>query len=154
MTVVERTSAGEGSDRRETFRAKAPPRAAFASAVPPVELWMDRGSASASEIFAGAMRDNCAAVVAGETSYGKGKIQAVFGLGDDSGLVVTVALYLTPRGTAIQDIGVVPDVPLQSGGGVPFMPVSVPDAATFDAAFARRTCSELPPDWLTSKGRI
>jgi hypothetical protein len=54
-------------------------------------VWQDRGSASASEVLAGGLRDNCRALVAGDRSFGKGLIQGVFGLEDGSGLVVTVA---------------------------------------------------------------
>ena len=71
---------------------------------------MDRGSASASEVLAGALHDNCRAVVAGDRSFGKGLIQGVFGLEDGSGLVITVAKYVTPSGVSIQGTGVQPDV--------------------------------------------
>ena len=136
VTVVERVDPVEDNVRKETFRAKAPSQAAFSgpAAARRVELWIDGGSASASEIFSGALRDNCAAVIAGDRSYGKGKIQAVFGLADSSGLVVTVAQYLTPAGTAIQDVGITPDVKLP-GPSVPFGPLPLPNARAFDEAY-------------------
>lgn len=106
------------------FQAKASTKTEL-----PVEIWIDKNSASASEVFAGALRDNCKAVIAGdEPSYGKGKIQAVFGLKHaPGGLVVTVAQYLTPNGTPIQGIGVKPDVPLS--GSIPFSAIvqKIPD---------------------------
>eukprot|EP00585_Thalassiosira_rotula_P008323 CAMPEP_0196151830 /NCGR_PEP_ID=MMETSP0910-20130528/34369_1 /TAXON_ID=49265 /ORGANISM="Thalassiosira rotula, Strain GSO102" /LENGTH=480 /DNA_ID=CAMNT_0041415279 /DNA_START=30 /DNA_END=1468 /DNA_ORIENTATION=- len=77
----------------------------------PLAIWVDGGSASASEVLSGALRDNCRAVVMGDTSFGKGLVQAVYGLKNGDGLVLTVARYLTPGGTDINKIGIVPDVP-------------------------------------------
>jgi len=76
----------------------------------PVVIWIDGGSASATEVFAGALHDQCRAVVVGSNSFGKGLIQAVYGLKNRSGLVLTVAKYVTPNGTNIQGSGIVPDV--------------------------------------------
>lgn len=76
----------------------------------PLAIWVDGRSASASEVLAGALRDNCRAVVMGDTSFGKGLVQAVYGLKNGSGLVLTVAKYLTPGGTDINKVGIVPDV--------------------------------------------
>jgi carboxyl-terminal processing protease len=76
----------------------------------PVVIWMDGKSASASEVLAGALNDNCRAVVQGETSFGKGLVQAVYGLKNGYGLVLTVARYLTPNGTDINKVGIAPDV--------------------------------------------
>ncbi len=66
-------------------------------------------TASASEIVAGALHDNCRAVLAGSRTYGKGLIQSVYELSDGSGLVITVGKYLTPRGTDIARYGIKPD---------------------------------------------
>ncbi len=76
----------------------------------PIAIWVDRNSASASEVFAGSLHDNCRAVVMGENSFGKGKIQAVYGLKNGGGLVLTVAKYITPSGTDIQGAGIKPDI--------------------------------------------
>lgn len=76
----------------------------------PISIWVDRRSASASEVLAGALHDNCRGVVMGENSFGKGLIQAVYGLKDGSGLVLTVARYVTPNGTDIQGSGIKPDL--------------------------------------------
>jgi carboxyl-terminal processing protease len=88
----------------------------------PLALWVDRGSASASEVLAGALHDNCRAVVAGDRTFGKGLIQGVFGLEDGSGLIITVARYLTPGGVDINGAGVQPDIARDLGlnflGGV------------------------------------
>ncbi|KAL6635346.1 hypothetical protein ACP70R_028017 [Stipagrostis hirtigluma subsp. patula] len=73
---------------------------------------LNKGTASASEILVGALKDNKRAVVYGEPTYGKGKIQSVFALSDGSGLAVTVARYETPAHTDIDKVGVTPDRPL------------------------------------------
>jgi carboxyl-terminal processing protease len=83
----------------------------------PMVLWIDGTSASASEVFAGALHDNCRAAVMGDKSFGKGLIQAVYGLKNGDGLVLTVARYITPGGHEIQGIGITPDIK----GGVPLM---------------------------------
>lgn len=61
-------------------------------------LLVNGNTASASEILAGALKDNCRAVVAGGPTYGKGLIQSVYELSDASGMAVTVGKYLTPAG--------------------------------------------------------
>lgn len=107
----------------------------------PVEVWLDATSASSAEIFASALRDNCAAVVAGDSpSFGKGLIQAVYGLKsyEGGGLIVTVAQYLRPSGLPIQGQGIVPDVPLSRPkflGGLFPSATKVPSAADLDDDF-------------------
>ncbi|CAH9137305.1 unnamed protein product [Cuscuta epithymum] len=78
----------------------------------PLAVLVNKGTASASEILAGALKDNKRAVLLGEPTYGKGKIQSVFKLSDGSGLVVTVARYETPAHTDIDKVGVLPDYSL------------------------------------------
>ncbi|XP_062166750.1 carboxyl-terminal-processing peptidase 2, chloroplastic-like isoform X2 [Alnus glutinosa] len=78
----------------------------------PLAVLVNKGTASASEILAGALKDNKRAVLFGEPTYGKGKIQSVFELSDSSGLAVTVARYETPAHTDIDKVGVIPDHPL------------------------------------------
>ncbi|MED6156989.1 Carboxyl-terminal-processing peptidase 2, chloroplastic [Stylosanthes scabra] len=73
---------------------------------------VNKGTASASEILAGALKDNKRAILFGEPTFGKGKIQSVFELSDGSGLVVTVARYETPAHIDIDKVGVIPDHPL------------------------------------------
>lgn len=75
----------------------------------PLVVLVNHQSASASEILAGALRDNHRAEVIGDRTFGKGKIQSVFELGDGSAVFVTVAKYRTPAGTDIDKVGVVPD---------------------------------------------
>ncbi len=76
----------------------------------PLVVWIDGGSASASEVLAGALRDDCRALLVGRKSYGKGIIQSVFGLSNGNALILTVAKYLTPSGHDIHGSGITPDV--------------------------------------------
>ncbi|XP_071725187.1 carboxyl-terminal-processing peptidase 2, chloroplastic-like [Rutidosis leptorrhynchoides] len=78
----------------------------------PLAVLVNKGTASASEILAGALKDNKRAVLYGEPTFGKGKIQSVFPLSDGSGLAVTVARYETPAHNDIDKVGVIPDHPL------------------------------------------
>jgi carboxyl-terminal processing protease len=71
---------------------------------------VDGGSASASEILSGALQDNKRATLVGTKTFGKGLVQSVRGLGDGSGLAVTIAKYLTPSARDINKHGIDPDV--------------------------------------------
>lgn len=109
----------------------------------PLAIWVDGRSASASEVLAGALRGNCRAVVMGDTSFGKGLVQAVYGLKNGYGLVLTVAKYLTPQGTDINKVGIVPDVAraaaLPAAPG--FVPVLGADTSRVDFADVTRRMS-------------
>ncbi len=76
----------------------------------PMVVLIDKGSASASEIVAGALQDHKRALLVGETSFGKGTIQQAEDLGDTAGLHVTIAKWLTPNGTWVHQKGLKPDV--------------------------------------------
>jgi carboxyl-terminal processing protease len=76
----------------------------------PLVVLVDGGSASASEILSGALQDDKRAVLVGSKTFGKGLVQSVRGLGDGSGIAVTIAKYLTPSGTDINHAGIKPDV--------------------------------------------
>lgn len=85
----------------------------------PLAVLVNKGSASASEILAGALHDNHRATVLGDTTYGKGKIQSVFELADGSALFVTVARYKTPNFTDIDQVGIKPDQVCRVGQDLP-----------------------------------
>jgi carboxyl-terminal processing protease len=71
---------------------------------------VNRGSASASEVVAGALQDNGRAVIMGTRTFGKGSVQTVLRLVDGSGLKLTNARYYTPKHRSIQERGIAPDV--------------------------------------------
>jgi carboxyl-terminal processing protease len=79
----------------------------------PLVVLVDGGSASASEILSGALRDNDRAVLVGTRTFGKGLVQSVRSLGDGSGVAITVAKYLTPNGTDINKAGITPDIAVE-----------------------------------------
>jgi carboxyl-terminal processing protease len=79
----------------------------------PLTILVNKGSASASEIFSGAMQDNKRGVLVGSQTFGKGLVQSVRPLGDGSGLAVTIQKYFTPSGRDINKHGIDPDVKLE-----------------------------------------
>jgi len=79
----------------------------------PMLTLVNGGTASASEILAGALQDDARSALVGSRTFGKGLIQSLIPLGDGSGLAVTVARYVTPGGRDIQNLGIEPDLPLQ-----------------------------------------
>ena len=76
----------------------------------PLVVLINGGSASASEIVAGALQDQERAVIMGTDSFGKGSVQTVLPLNNDRALKLTTALYYTPNGRSIQAQGIVPDI--------------------------------------------
>ena len=79
----------------------------------PVAVLIDRDSASASEIVAGALQDHQRAIVIGQPSFGKGSVQTVFEVPGHQALKLTIAKYFTPSGRSIQNVGIRPDIWLQ-----------------------------------------
>jgi carboxyl-terminal processing protease len=76
---------------------------------------VNAGSASASEIVAGALQDHKRAVIMGQQTFGKGSVQTILPLGNNTAIKLTTARYYTPSGRSIQAKGIMPDIPLDDG---------------------------------------
>jgi carboxyl-terminal processing protease len=102
------TTVGAGNKIRDEEKATGP------GTEPnyPMAVLVDQGSASASEIVAGALKRRDRAIILGQKTFGKGTVQSLFELPEDSALKLTIAQYLTPGDVSIQSIGVSPDVKL------------------------------------------
>ena len=100
-----------GRESRENllYKSETVFRGDMAAGVPVVVL-IDAGSASASEIVAGALQDHRRALVMGERSFGKGSVQSLLPLGSDAALKLTTARYYTPSGHSVQEGGIKPDI--------------------------------------------
>tara|TARA_B100001094_G_scaffold124260_1_gene120115 strand:+ start:308 stop:1444 length:1137 start_codon:yes stop_codon:yes gene_type:complete len=82
----------------------------------PVIVLINYGSASASEIFAGALKDHKRAIILGENSYGKGSVQSIIPLGNGGGIRLTISKYYLPSGKSISEVGVTPDILVEEVG--------------------------------------
>ncbi len=76
----------------------------------PIIVLINNGSASASEIFAGALKDHKRAIIIGENSYGKGSVQSIIPLNNGGGIRLTISKYYLPSGQSISEVGVSPDI--------------------------------------------
>ena len=82
----------------------------------PVIILINNGSASASEIFAGALKDHKRAIIVGENSYGKGSVQSIIPLRNGGGMRLTISKYYLPSGKSISEVGVTPDIVVEELG--------------------------------------
>jgi carboxyl-terminal processing protease len=118
----------EGRVRNQNMRFSAHAKKAY-SAIPMVVL-VNQGSASASEIVAGALQDYGRAIVVGTQTFGKGSVQTIIPLSDGSGLRLTTAKYFTPKGRSIHGKGITPDIVVE----VPKDPNAKPPQLPLDPA--------------------
>lgn len=105
-TIV--TTVGEGHRLRDEKKATEADTEPFY----PIVVLINPGSASASEIVAGALQNHGRALIVGQRSFGKGSVQVLYELQDGSALKLTIAQYLTPGDISIQGVGIVPDIAL------------------------------------------
>jgi carboxyl-terminal processing protease len=117
-----------GRKRQAYTKGERPKRPALGV---PLAVLVNRFSASASEILAGAIQDRDAGQLVGETTYGKGMVQTVYPLNDGSALVLTTAKYFTPSGRNIDHKGIEPDVEVELS---PEVEPTSPEDAQFAAA--------------------
>ena len=82
----------------------------------PIVVLINNGSASASEIFAGALKDHKRAIILGENSYGKGSVQSIIPLRNGGGIRLTISKYYLPSGKSISEVGVTPDIVIEEEG--------------------------------------
>ena len=112
----------EASDGREEVEVEGEPGLTDA----PLAVLINEGSASSSEILAGALRDNGRATAIGKTTFGTGTVLSEFVLGDGSSILLGVAEWLTPKGDFIRETGIAPDVEVKLGEGAePLAPQEV-----------------------------
>jgi carboxyl-terminal processing protease len=96
---------------KEDFNRRLPPDVKSVQMV----VLVNGGSASASEIVAGALQDHKRAVIMGQPTFGKGSVQTILPLGNNTAIKLTTARYYTPNGRSIQAKGIIPDIPLDDG---------------------------------------
>ena len=128
-SIVTSSSLSSSSEEKEgeSSSGSGSSSSSFASELKaPLAVLVNRGTASAAEVLAGALHDNGRATVFGERTFGKGLIQTVVPLSDGSAVAVTVARYQTPSGEDINKKGITPDASLPERDSLGFLPVGTP----------------------------
>jgi carboxyl-terminal processing protease len=120
----------------------------------PIVVLVDPGSASASEIVSGALKNLNRAIIVGDTTFGKGSVQVIYDLSDGSAVKLTIAQYLTPGDISIQSVGITPDIQLlpvtvDAKGADLFQPEKITREADLDAHLNHDTAKKgAPPSTL------
>jgi len=142
----------KGRTPETKFEMRATPGDALKGA--PIVVLVDGGSASASEIVAGALKDHHRATLMGRTTFGKGSVQTVLPLGEDRALKLTTSLYYTPSGTSINHRGIAPDIELERDAQ-PATPAPGPDAPLAERdSEVKRALQELKAPTVNGRGSL
>ena len=112
----------------------------------PIAVVVNGNSASASEVFTGALKDYGKAVIVGETTFGKGIVQTIIPLSDGSALKMTTSRYYTPSGVCIHGIGIVPDIQIAADGTM------IADEATDESSDTSKETESLDKNSKDSSG--
>ncbi|KAL0921489.1 hypothetical protein M5K25_008566 [Dendrobium thyrsiflorum] len=144
--VVERVKSNNRGAEEETHGLE------ISTQTQTLRVLVNNRTASASEIVASALHDNCKAVIVGERTYGKGLIQSVYELFDGSGLVVTIGKYVTPNHMDINGNGIEPDFS-RFPGRFEIVPDDV-DRQVKSQSTISVLSGSLPSPWRGEKGRV